>query len=163
MMPAMRPPTPSQTIGPFWHLLGDTGLADLTRLGAAGPRIELAGQVFDGDGAPITDACIEIWQATPAASPGFTGWGRCATDATGGYRFVTLAPDPAAPCLAVMVLARGLLKPLWTRVYLGDVADPLLAALPSERRATLVARPEHAGWRWDIRLQGERETVFLAF
>jgi hypothetical protein len=71
MPPVMRPPTPSQTIGPFWHLLGDTGLADLTRPGDAGPRIELAGQVFDGAGAPITDACIEIWQATPAASPGF--------------------------------------------------------------------------------------------
>ena len=159
----MRAPTASQTIGPFWHLLGDTGLDDLTRSGASGPRIELAGRVLDGDGAPITDACIEIWQATPAASPEFLGWGRCASDATGAFRFVTLAPDPAAPCLAVMVLARGLLKPLWTRVYLADVADPLLASLAPERRATLLARPEGSRWRWDLRLQGEGETVFLDF
>jgi len=157
----MRPATPSQTIGPFWHLLPDDGAADLTRLGATGPRIELVGRVFDGDGAPITDACIELWQATPAASPEFPGWGRCATDATGAFRFVTVAPDPAAPCLAVMILARGLLKPLWTRVYLADVADPLLAALPPERRATLLARRDGATWRWDIRLQGDGETVFL--
>jgi protocatechuate 3,4-dioxygenase alpha subunit len=157
----MPAPTASQTIGPFWHLLDDASLSDLTRLGATGPRIELAGRVFDGDGAPVPDACIEIWQATPAASPEFPGWGRCATDPTGGFRFVTLAPDPAAPCLAVAVLARGLLRPLWTRVYLADVADPLLAALPPERRATLLARAEPAGWRWDIRLQGDGETVFL--
>jgi protocatechuate 3,4-dioxygenase alpha subunit len=160
----MRPVTASQTIGPFWHLLGDTGLHDLITDPArsGGSPIELVGQVFDGDGAPVTDACIEIWQATPAASPAFLGWGRCASDATGGFRFITLAPDPAAPCLAVMVLARGLLKPLWTRVYLADVADPLLASLSAERRATLLARPGAPGtWRWDIRLQGERETVFL--
>jgi len=159
----MRPVTASQTIGPFWHLLGDRGEADLTRMGATGPRIELSGQVFDGDGAPVGDACIELWQATPAASATFVGWGRCATDARGEFRFVTLAPDPAAPYLAIAVLARGLLKPLWTRVYLADVADPLLAALPAGRKATLLARPEPPGWRWDIRLQGEAETVFLEF
>jgi len=159
----MSVPTASQTIGPFWHLLDDTGLADLTRHGAAGPRIELAGRVLDGDGAPITDACIEIWQATPAASPEFPGWGRCATNATGGFRFVTLAPAPAAPCLAVLILARGLLRPLWTRVYLADVADPLLASLSPERRATLLARPDDGRWRWVIRLQGDGETVFLDF
>ena len=159
----MRPVTASQTIGPFWHLLGDRGEADLTRMGATGPRIELSGQVFDGDGAPVGDACIELWQATPAASATFVGWGRCATDARGEFRFVTLAPDPAAPYLAIAVLARGLLKPLWTRVYLGEIADPLLEALPAARRATLIARPEPPGWRWDIRLQGEAETVFLEF
>ena len=160
---AMRPTTPSQTIGPFWHLLGDLGAADLTRLGASGPRLELAGRIFDGDGAPVIDACVEIWQATPAASPEFPGWGRCASDASGGFRFTTIAPDAAAPCLSVAVLARGLLKPLWTRVYFADVADPLLAALPPERRQTLLARSDGAAWRWDIRLQGEAETVFLDF
>jgi protocatechuate 3,4-dioxygenase alpha subunit len=157
-MPAV---TASQTIGPFWHLLGERGDADLTRRGAAGPRIELAGRVLDGDGAPITDACIEIWQATPAASAAFVGWGRCATGPDGDYRFVTLAPDASAPCLAVAVFARGLLKPLWTRVYFADVGDPLLAALPPARRATLLARAEAGTWRWDIRLQGDGETVFL--
>ena len=157
----MPPVTASQTIGPFWHLLGESGNDDLTRFGATGPRIELTGRVLDGDGAPVTDACVEIWQATPPASPDFLGWGRGATDPHGTFRFVTLAPDPAAPVLSVAVFARGLLKPLWTRVYLGDVEDPLLAALPPERRATLRARLEDGRWRWDIRLQGDGETVFL--
>ena len=160
--------TPSQTIGPFWHLLGETGDDDLTRLGAqagaqAAAPIELAGRVTDGDGALVTDACIELWQATPAASPSFLGWGRCATDLHGEYRFVTLAPDAAAPYLAIAVFARGLLRPLWTRVYLADVADPLLDALPPGRKASLLARPAPGGWRWDIRLQGDGETVFLDF
>jgi protocatechuate 3,4-dioxygenase, alpha subunit len=158
----IRPTTPSQTIGPFWHPLADPALADLTRFGAPGPRIALAGRVTDGDGAPVGDACVEIWQATPAASPAFPGWGRCATDGDGRFAFVTLAPDPASPCLAVAILARGLLKPLWTRVYFAEVADPLLAQLPPVRRATLLARPDGATWRWDVRLQGDDETVFLA-
>jgi protocatechuate 3,4-dioxygenase alpha subunit len=157
----MAPVTASQTIGPFWHLLGDSGNDDLTRFGARGPRIEITGQVLDGDGVPVTDACIEIWQATPPASPEFVGWGRCATDPHGHFRFTTLAPDPAAPVLSVAVLARGLLRPLWTRVYLAEIDDPLLAALPPERRATLLARREDGRWRWDIRLQGDGETVFL--
>jgi len=159
----MPPVTASQTIGPFWHLLGESGDDDLTRFGAAGPRIELTGHVIDGDGAPVSDACVEIWQATPAAAPDFVGWGRCATDPHGGFRFVTLAPDPAAPVLSVAVFARGLLRPLWTRVYLAgaELDDPLLAALPPERRATLLARRDGDRWRWDIRLQGDGETVFL--
>jgi protocatechuate 3,4-dioxygenase alpha subunit len=161
----MRAVTASQTIGPFWHLLGESGNADLTRSGAAGPRIRLAGRMIDGDGAPVTDACVELWQATPAASPEFLGWGRCATDPHGNFEFTTLAPDPAAPCLSVAVFARGLLRPLWTRVYLAEpgarIDDPLLAALPPARRATLLARSEPGGWRWDIRLQGDGETVFL--
>jgi protocatechuate 3,4-dioxygenase, alpha subunit len=160
----MPPVTASQTIGPFWHLLGETGNDDLTRFGATGPRIELVGRVLDGDGAPVTDACIEIWQATPPASPDFIGWGRSATDPHGAFRFVTLAPDPAAPVLSVAVFARGLLKPLWTRVYLGEIddrRDPLLAALAPERRATLLARLADGRWHWDIRLQGDGETVFL--
>jgi protocatechuate 3,4-dioxygenase alpha subunit len=153
--------TSSQTIGPFWHMLADPAHADLTRLCAAGPRLALSGVMLDGDGTPLSDACIEIWQATPTASPTFTGWGRCATDANGGYRFVTLAPDPGAPYFAVAIFARGLLKALWTRVYFADTGDPLLAALPTARRATLLAQPGDAGWRWDIRLQGDGETVFL--
>jgi protocatechuate 3,4-dioxygenase alpha subunit len=159
----MPPVTASQTIGPFWHLLGESGNDDLARFGAAGPRLELTGRVLDGDGAPVTDACIEIWQATPPASPDFVGWGRCATDPHGNFRFTTLAPDPAAPVLSVAVLARGLLRPLWTRVYLGEpeADDPLLAALPPERRATLLARLTDGRWHWDIRLQGDGETVFL--
>ena len=162
-MGALRAVTGSQTIGPFWHMLADPADADLTRLGATGPRLVLAGRVFDGDGAPVNDACVEIWQATPLASPVFPGWGRCATATDGGFRFVTLAPEPGAPCLSVAVFARGLLKPLWTRVYFADPGDALLAALPAARRATLLARSDEAGWRWDIRLQGDGETVFLEF
>jgi protocatechuate 3,4-dioxygenase alpha subunit len=157
----MRPVTPSQTIGPFWHTLGDPALADLTRFGAAGSRITISGRVVDGSGAPVNDACVEIWQATPIASPVFSGWGRCATAADGGFGFVTLAPDAAAPYLAVAIFTRGLLKPLWTRVYFADPGDALLAALPAARRQTLLARPDPAGWRWDVRLQGDGETVFL--
>ncbi len=154
--------TASQTIGPFWHPLAEPALADLTRLGASGEAIELHGQVLDGSGAPITDACVELWQATPAA-PAFPGWGRCATDDHGGFAFRTLAPDAAAPFLAIAILARGLVKPLWTRVYFADTGDALLAQLPAARRATLLARPAPPRWRWDIRLQGDRETVFLDF
>lgn len=158
----MRAATASQTIGPFWHLLDEPAVTDLTRFGAAGPRLRLAGRVIDGDGAPVSDACVEIWQATPAASPEFPGWGRCPTDADGGFRFVTLAPDASAPCFAVAIFARGLQQPLRTRVYFAEVADPLLAGLPAARRATLLARRDGDGWRWDIRLQGDGETVFLA-
>lgn len=153
--------TSSQTIGPYWHMLADPAHADLTRFGAAGPTLELFGTVLDGDGAPVSDACVEIWQASPAASASFTGWGRCATDPHGAYRFLTLAPDPAEPVFAVAVFARGLLMPLWTRVYFADTGDALLAALPSARRKTLLAQRTDAGWRWDIRLQGGDETVFL--
>ena len=157
----VTPVTSSQTIGPFWHMLADPEHADLARLGAEGARLELTGVVCDGDGTPMSDACIEIWQATPVASPRFTGWGRCATDPHGAYRFVTLAPDAAAPYVAVAIFARGLLKPLWTRVYFADTGDALLAGLPAARRQTLLAQPAGATWRWDIRLQGEGETVFL--
>jgi len=155
------PVTASQTIGPFWHRLADPALADLTRLGAVGAPLALTGRVLDGDGAPVTDACVEIWQATPAASATFLGWGRCATDVRGGFAFRTLAPDPVAPYLAVAILARGLLKPLWTRVYFADTGDALLAALPAARRITLLAQAQPPDWRWDIRLQGDGETVFL--
>jgi len=157
----MKPVHASQTIGPYWHMLGDPATADLTRFGATGPRLELTGRVIDGDGAPVNDACIEIWQATPLASPVFPGWGRCATAADGAFRFVTLAPDAHAPCISVTIQARGILKPLWTRVYFAEVPDPLLASLSPERRVTLLAHPDATGWRWDIRLQGEGETVFL--
>lgn len=175
-MTARRPPTSSQTIGPFWHLLAAPEQADLTRLGAPGLRIELSGRVLDGTGAPVGDACLELWQPHPAASPQFPGWGRCATDASGEYRFTTVATRS----LSIVVMARGLLKPLWTRVYLPGArggaggaggaeeleADPLLGCLEPARRGTLLAIRQDAGgspqrWRWDVRLQGEGETVFL--
>jgi protocatechuate 3,4-dioxygenase, alpha subunit len=165
------PITASQPIGSFWRLLAEPALADLTRFGAAGPRLELRGTVLDGDGEPVPDACLELWHPQPAAAE-FPAWGRCATDAAGRFRFLTLA----ATSLSVIVLVRGLPLPLWTRVHfvaLGDASgeapgealdDALLASLPAERRATLLARPLGDGaWEWDVRLQGEGETVFLDF
>lgn len=155
----MKPVTPSQTIGPFWHPLAEPALADLTRFGAAGDKLTLTGTIVDGDGAPVTDACVELWQATPAASPTFPGWGRCATGPRGEYRLTTVMP--AEPFVAIAVLARGLVKPLWTRVYFADTSDALLSSLAPARRATLLARADAGVWRWDIRLQGAPETVFF--
>lgn len=174
-------PTPGQTVGPFFHYaLPFDGDRDLVPPGTPG-AIRLFGTVFDGAGAPIPDALVEIRQAGPdgvvptvAGSLRrdgftFTGWGRASTDRAGGYSFATLTPGPieeAAPFFSVCVFARGLLHRLFTRAYLpGEdavlAADPLLASLPEERRATLIARTEDAGLRFDIRLQGDQETVFL--
>ncbi|MGN6378238.1 MAG: protocatechuate 3,4-dioxygenase subunit alpha [Gaiellales bacterium] len=128
--------------------------------------VRIRGLVLDGAGAPIPDAMVEIWQA--AGRPG-TGWARCGTNPSGNYSFVAARPkavDGQAPHLAVLVFARGLLKPVMTRLYLpGDPAndsDPVLSALPPERAATMIAVAEGDVLRFDIRLQGDRETVFFA-
>jgi len=167
--------TASQTIGPYWHLLEDKGWADLTRFGAKGERMRLIGTISDGDGAAVTDACVELWQSDPPASPEFQGFGRCGTDIEGNFHFVTLKPGPVpgrgnqqqAPHFALTIFARGLLRHVVTRAYLeGETlndSDPLLASIEDpQRRATLVAkRVDPETWRLDIRLQGEGETVFL--
>ncbi len=165
--------TASQTIGPYWHLLEDKSWADLTRFGAEGEKITLTGRITDGDGAPVTDACVELWQPDPPASSTWQGWGRAATDDDGVYRFTTLRPGPVpgagntlqAPHIAITLLARGLLKALFTRAYFdGDpnnADDPLLSSLPPARRRTLIAQGSGAVWRLDISLQGGEETVFL--
>jgi protocatechuate 3,4-dioxygenase alpha subunit len=167
--------TASQTIGPYWHILEDKAWADLTRFGVAGERIVLTGRVLDGDGKPCSDACVEFWQADPPASDTFPGFGRANTDADGMFRLVTVKPGPVpgrgnaqqAPHIAICLLSRGLMKGLVTRAYFQGEAlndtDPLLISIndPS-RRATLIAAPTGAAeWRFDIRLQGEGETVFL--
>jgi protocatechuate 3,4-dioxygenase alpha subunit len=171
----MHAATASQTIGPYWHLLDDPGWADLTRFGAEGERIVLTGAITDGEGLPVGDACVELWQASPAASASFPGFGRCATDAAGRFRFVTLKPGPVpgrgntrqAPHLALCIMARGLMGGLVTRAYFeGEAlneADPVLSSVEEpDRRATLIAKAEGAGmWRLDIRLQGGNETVFF--
>ncbi|GAB7004848.1 protocatechuate 3,4-dioxygenase subunit alpha [Nocardioides sp. AN3] len=173
--------TPGQTIGPFFgqalpyaagHELVPPGRAD---------AIRLHGVVSDGVGTPIPDAMVEIWQAdsdgvVPREAGSlhrdgwtFTGWGRAATDRTGHYSFSTVLPGPteegAAPFFAVVVFARGLLDRLFTRIYLPDhpanAADPLLVSLTEEERATLIATSDAQGLRFDLRLQGEGETVFL--
>lgn len=176
--------TPSQTIGPYWHLIHDPEWTDLTRFGAEGDKIVLTGTLSDGEGKPVTDASVEIWQADPPASDTFPGYGRAATDSAGKFRFVTVPPGPVpgrgnaqqAPHIAIAILARGLLKALFTRAYFdGDPlneTDPLLASIDDPaRRRTLVAHRESseegedvaqpAVWRLDIRLQGSGETVFL--
>ena len=86
--------TASQTIGPFWHLIEHPEWADLTRFGAAGRRITLIGSVTDGDGNPVTDAAVELWQADPPADERFPGFGRSRTDDAGGFLFRTLKPGP---------------------------------------------------------------------
>jgi protocatechuate 3,4-dioxygenase, alpha subunit len=177
--------TPGQTIGPFYgYALPYERGHELVPPGSAG-AIRLHGTVTDGAGDPIPDALLEIRQADtdgniPAVEGSlrregmvFTGWGRCAVDPGGHYAFTTVEPgatqDGAAPFFALTVFARGLLNRLFTRAYvpagqdaLG--ADRLLSSLPAERRSSLVAEREPNGdLRFDIRLQGEGETVFLAF
>ena len=177
-------PTAGQTIGPFYGfaLPFDRG-HELVTPGTPG-MVRLHGTVLDGAGVPVPDAMLEIRQADPAGhvpavegslrrdGTAFTGWGRCAVDPAGRYSFTTVEPgssdDDAAPFVAVTVFARGLLNRLFTRAYLpGDERlerDRLLSGLEPERRRTLVAtREEDGSLRFDIRLQGDDETVFLAF
>ena len=178
----MTAATASQTAGPYWHLIDHPEWADLLRPDgpnagfAGGERILLTGRVTDGDGAPCGDTMVEIWQADPDGSydGAFHGFGRCATDKDGRFRFVTVKPGPVrgrgnatqAPHVTLTLFARGLLTHLTTRLYFAGEAlnatDPVLASVPAARRGTLVAQPAGGGeWRLDIRLQGEGETVFL--
>lgn len=163
-MAARLEPTPSQTVGPFFAF-GLTERIANDVVAADDPRaLELTGIVFDGAGTPIPDAMVEIWAPD-------VGWGRCGTDGEGRYSFRTAkaaAPAGQAPHLDILVFARGLLKPLLTRMYFPDeaeanAADPVLAALPDDdARATLTASAADGGIRFDIRLQGEGQTVFFA-
>ncbi len=182
--------TPSQTVGPYLEigLLRDVMAPQLVDRGD--PRaIRIRGRLLDGAGEPVPDGMIEIWQANAAgryAHPsdtrndvaleeGFDGFGRSGTTADGRFEFVTVKPGRVpwpegglqAPHLVVGVFARGLLKRLATRMYFPDEAeandsDPVLSALEPRERATLVAGAERDGLRFDIHLQGERETTFFA-
>ena len=184
-------PIPSQTVGPFFHL-GCTEHASVGNLVTAetkGERMRLTCRVLDGDGLPVNDAMIELWQANAEGKyhhpedlqnkpvdPAFFGYGRLATDANGACTFATIKPDRVpgngntlqAPHINVSVFARGVLKWLPTRIYFaGEPAnqqDPILALAPAERRDSLLARPDpkHPNeWSFDIYLCGERETVFF--
>jgi protocatechuate 3,4-dioxygenase alpha subunit len=186
-------PTASQTVGPFFHVgLLRPELADLTHGGKAkGGPIVIEGRVRDGDGAPIPDAMLEIWQANAAGKydhpedlqakprdPDFLGFGRVFTDQHGRYRFTTIRPGPVpgrgnalqAPHIVMSVFARGLLNRLVTRIYFGDLAaanetDPVLSRIDDvAARQTLIAQPVNGGapgYRFDVVLQGEGETVFF--
>jgi protocatechuate 3,4-dioxygenase alpha subunit len=160
----MAEPTPSQTVGPFFAIgLCTRPEHELVPEGAAG-AVAISGRVLDGDGEPVPDAVVEAWDRSSGR------WGRCGTDASGAYRLVSARPAGAgeeAPHLAVLVFARGLLKPLLTRIYLPDEAeantsDPVLSALEADERATLVAREAGGGLAFDIRLQGAGQTTFFA-
>lgn len=167
----MNEPTPGQTVGPFFgYALPYPGGPHLVPPGRA-DAVRLHGRVLDGTGAPVPDAVVELWQndaqGNVPRAPGslhrdgwtFTGWGRAATDAEGRYTFTTVRPG--APFVALTVFARGLLHRLLTRAYLTEVDDALLTSLEPTRQATLLAYPEPDGFRFDIVLQGEGETVFL--
>jgi protocatechuate 3,4-dioxygenase alpha subunit len=182
--------TPSQTVGPFLRIGLLAELLGPELVSPDDPRaIRIRGQLLDGAGVSVPDGLIEIWQANAAgryAHPGdtrteaaleegFTGFGRSGTEDDGWFEFVTLKPGPVpaangrpqAPHVAVSVFARGLLKRLVTRIYFPDegtanAADPILSTLDPESRETLVARDEDGPLRFDIRLQGERQTAFFA-
>ena len=157
--------SPSQTIGPFFHCYfaayGTRGT--LAGAQAEGERIRLAFRVLDGDGAPLNDAMLELWQADIGA------FGRLPTDEQGACVFESVKPGRVArqaPHINVSVFARGLLNRLVTRVYFaGDPAnreDAVLALVPEDRRETLMAHADGDGsWNFEIHLCGERETVFF--
>jgi len=169
--------TPSQTIGPFFGMaLPWPAGAALVPEGTAG-AIRVRGRLLDGRGDPIVDGLLEIAQADSEGrfGHGFRGFGRCPTDREGTYSFVTLKPGPTqdrggkwhAPHIAVGVFARGLLKRVCTRIYFPEEAaanasDPVLLAIADDAaRSTLVASRDDGGYRFDIRLQGDDETVFF--
>ena len=171
-------PTPSQTVGPFFHLgMARPEWSDLTGDHPTGEKIAIEGRVIDGDGAPVPDAVIELWQANAAGrynhpedrqedkplDPNFRGFGRVATDAEGHFRVVTVKPGPVpgrgnalqAPHINIVLFARGLLTHLYTRIYFADepanTTDPLLASIEDDAaRRSLLAR----------RAQGESPALY---
>lgn len=175
------PLTPSQTVGPFFGVgLPFEKGEQIAAPGSAG-LLRLEGQVLDGNGEPVPDALLEIWQPDDqgryrtVADSESTGFGRCRTDSEGAFSFMTVKPGvtPApdgreqAPHLNVTVFARGLLRHLITRLYFPDetdrnAADPVLNLVEPARRETLIAKNCGGVLHFDVRLQGERETVFFA-
>lgn len=189
-----RGQTPSQTVGPYFSMIlahDDDGevMASST---TPGERLRVVGRLLDGERAPIEDGLVEVWQANAAGryrhpldtrdevalDGGFTGFGRSRTRfETGAFRFETIRPGAVpgpdggwqAPHLNVIVQARGMLNPSFTRLYFPDedanATDPVLAAVPARRRASMVAVQEEScdvpTFRFDIRFQGDDETVFL--
>ena len=159
--------TPSQTVGPFFGFaLPYEGDASPAQPGS--PRaLRVEGVVTDGAGEPVPDAILEVWESDQFA--------RCRTDVEGAFHFSIEKPvrhadadgSAHAPHLNVTVFARGLLRHLMTRMYFPDEApanelDPVLRLVAADRRATLVARPSGGALQFDVRLQGDGETVFFA-
>jgi protocatechuate 3,4-dioxygenase alpha subunit len=182
--------TTSQTVGPFFSIGFSWLYRDiLTGPSVSGERVEISGRILDGDGKPVPDGIVEIWQANSQGKyahpddpqkkpvePGFTGYGRVPTDDEGRFRFTTIKPGRVpgpdgklqAPHLAVSVFTRGLLRRLITRIYFPDepsnAEDFALNLVEPARRATLIAKKiqgRTGELEWDVKLQGERETVFF--
>ena len=181
--------TPSQTVGPFFSIGFDwMNRANLTE-GSAGEHVAIRGRVLDGDGQPVPDAVLEIWQADADgryhhpehgalrnnATP-FFGFGRIPTDERGQFSFTTIKPGPVhgpdgtpqAPHLQISVFMRGLLRQLVTRMYFPDeplnASDPVLQIVPEARRESLIARQTGSAGNvleWNVVLQGGNETVFF--
>jgi protocatechuate 3,4-dioxygenase alpha subunit len=180
-------PTPSQTVGPFFH----DALLDIDRselVSSDHPEaIKIRGTVYDGAREVVPDAMVEIWQANRAGrydhpaddredlslDEDFSGFGRSGTDARGEFSFLTVKPGPVpngklqAPHVMVSVFARGLLKRLVTRIYFPDeeeanAVDPVLSSIEDQKlRRTLIARDEGSALRFDIHLQGDGQTAFF--
>ena|ERR671923_562181 len=189
--------TPSQTVGPYFayslvpeqygYPFSSVAGSTLVDNNTDGERIRIEGRVFDGEGRPISDALIEIWQADAqgryahpldprSSNASFQGFGRVGTGANseGRFAFETIKPGPVdgtqAPHVNLIVLMRGLLQHAYTRIYfsdetVGNANDPVLSSVPADRRSTLIAKREQTGagvvYRFDIHMQGPRETVFF--
>jgi protocatechuate 3,4-dioxygenase alpha subunit len=180
----------SQTIGPYLRIgLEWMQIEDVAPPGIAGQRVRIDGRILDGDGKPVNDSAVELWQANSHgkyASPedgqdkpleaAFRGYGRSLTDDAGVFRFRTIKPGRVAgpegklqaPHLVITIFMRGLLKQLLTRMYFPDeptnADDPVLNLVPPERRATLIAKKTAEGTlEWNVILQGKNETVFFDF
>jgi len=182
--------TTSQTVGPYFKI-GFQWLNrdNLVGEGVSGEPVTIQGRVFDGDGVPVPDAILEIWQANAHGKydhpedtqdkplePGFKGYGRVPVNAQGGFRFVTIKPGPVpgpdgkeqAPHLVVSVFMRGVLRRLVTRIYFPDeprnASDFILNLVEAARRSTLIAKKSAGSpgqLEWNVVLQGAEETVFF--
>ena len=183
------PPTPSQTIGPFFHFSLPYPGGERLVPPVDPDSVRIVGTVYDGASQPVPDALVEVWQANragryacpedarddPPLEEGFTGFGRCPTDDEGRYEFVTVKPGAVpgpdgrlqAPHVNVLIFARGLLRQLVTRIYFPDeaaanAADPILASVGDKAaRSTLIPRQSDDALEFDIHLQGDRQTVFF--
>jgi|SRR5882672_1894530 len=181
--------TTSQTVGPFFKIgLRWLDRDSLAAEGVAGERVTIQGRVLEGDGSPVPDAVLEIWQANSHgkyAHPedtqdkpldlGFTGFGRVPTDKDGAFRFATVKPGPVpgptgkdqAPHLVISIFMRGLLKRLTTRMYFPNdprnASDPILEIVDPAWRSTLIASAAGGAGQleWNVILQGSHETVFF--
>jgi len=177
----------SQTVGPYFRigLIYGEPQNNLVQEKTTGEPIKITGLVLDGDGEPIPDAMVEIWQPDAngiynhptdpmheQADPHFRGFGRAETRNGGAFEFTTVKPggrDGQAPYINVNVFSRGMLIHAMTRIYFGDepanANDPVLNSVDSDRRQTLIAMPDQSGelttYHFDIHIQGEKETVFF--